>query len=163
LVRAQNGADLARVSEIFAWYTANSDATFADEPRTDAEWHDLLADLAGRGLPFLVAESAGTVAGYAYAAPWRTKPAYRHTVEDSVFIAPGLTGQGIGRMLLTRLLAASATAGARQMVAVIADTGDDSSERLHAACGFEPAGRLTAVGYKHGRWIDTLLMQRSLG
>ncbi len=162
-VRPLTDADLDRVSEIFGWYAVNSAATFAEGRRSDREWRDLRAVLTDRGLPFLVAEADGVILGYAYAAPWRSTPAYRHTVEDSVFVAPGLTGQGTGRMLLTDLLAASAAAGARQMIAVIADTGEDASVRLHAAFGFRPVGRLSAVGYKHGRWIDTLLMQRSLG
>jgi L-amino acid N-acyltransferase YncA len=161
-VRPLTDADLDQVSEIFAWYAINSVATFAEDRRSDREWQDLRAVLADRNLPFLVAESDGVIAGYAYAAPWRSRPAYRHSVEDSVFVATGRTGQGIGRALLTGLLAGSAAAGARQMIAVIADTGDDASARLHAACGFRQAGRLSAVGYKHGRWIDTLLMQRSL-
>jgi L-amino acid N-acyltransferase YncA len=161
-VRPLTETDLNRVSEIFAWYALNSVATFAEDPRSDQEWRNLRAALAGRGLPFLIAEADDDILGYAYAAPWRSRPAYRHTVEDSVFVAPGLTGQGIGRRLLTDLVAASTAAGARQMIAVIADTNDDASVRLHAACGFHRAGRLSAVGYKHGQWIDTLLMQRSL-
>jgi L-amino acid N-acyltransferase YncA len=161
-VRPLTDADLDQVSEIFGWYALNSVATFAEGRRSDQEWQVLRAVLADRGLPFLVAEADGVIAGYAYAAPWRSRPAYRHTVENSVFVAPGRTGRGIGRALLTDLMAASALAGARQMIAVIADTGDDASERLHAACGFHRVGHLSAVGYKHGRWIDTLLMQRSL-
>jgi L-amino acid N-acyltransferase YncA len=161
-VRPLRDADLGQLSAIFAWYAVNTVATFAERPRSDQEWQDLRAALADRGLPFLVGEADDVIAGYAYAAPWRSRPAYRHTVEDSVFVAPGRTGQGIGRLLLTDLLAASALAGPRQMIAVIADTGDDASVRLHARCGFRQAGRLSAVGYKHGRWIDTLLMQRSL-
>lgn len=161
-VRRLEAADVASISEIFGWYAVHSMATFEETPRTDSAWHDLRVATASRGLPFLVAEADGAVCGYAYAAQWRGKPAYRHTVEDSVFIAPGLTGHGIGRKLLTELLAAAAAAGARQMVAVIADTGDPASTGLHAACGFRPAGWLTSVGYKHGQWIDTLFMQREL-
>ncbi|HXW45269.1 MAG TPA: GNAT family N-acetyltransferase [Streptosporangiaceae bacterium] len=161
-IRTLGPADLSSVSEIFGWYAVNSVATFEEAPRPLNEWHALHAALDELGLPFLVAEQDGMVAGYAYAGPWRRKPAYRHTVEDSVFIAPQLTGRGIGRQLLAGLLTASASAGARQMIAVIADTGDDASVGLHAAFGFAHVGRLTAVGYKHGRWIDTLLMQRQL-
>jgi L-amino acid N-acyltransferase YncA len=109
-----------------------------------------------------VAETDGAIVGYAYAGPWRRKPAYRSTAEDSVFVAPGRTGLGIGRRLLTELLAACAEARLRQVIAVIADTGDQASVALHLACGFTHAGRLTEVGFKHGRWIDTLLMQRAL-
>jgi len=161
-VRKLEPADLGRVSEIFGWYAVNSVATFEEAPRPLNEWRALSATLDEMSLPFLVADQDGVIAGYAYAGPWRRKRAYRHTVEDSIFISPELTGRGIGRQLLASLLTASARAGARQMIAVIADTGDDASTRLHAACGFTNVGRLTAVGYKHGRWIDTVLMQCSL-
>jgi L-amino acid N-acyltransferase YncA len=161
-VRRLEPADVTAISQIFGWYAVNSMATFEETPRSDGAWDELRVATASRELPFLVAEADGAVCGYAYAAPWRGKPAYRHTVEDSVFIAPGLTGHGIGRKLLTELLTAAAAAGARQMIAVIADTGDAASTGLHAACGFAPAGRLRSVGYKHGQWIDTLLMQREL-
>jgi len=103
------------------------------------------------------------VCGYAYATPWRPKPAYRYTVEDTVYISPAHTGRGLGRALLAALLTGCEQAGARQVIAVIADTGSDASAALHRRLGFTPAGRLRRVGYKHGRWIDTLLMQRELG
>lgn len=160
-VRQATAADLSTVAQIFGWYAAQSVATFEEAPRSGYQWrelHDLLTEL---GLPFLVADADGEVAGYAYAAPWRQKPAYRHTVEDSIFVAPGMAGRGAGRELLGRLLPAATAAGARQVIAVIADTGDPASVRLHERFGFRSAGRLTAVGYKHGRWIDTLLMQYS--
>jgi L-amino acid N-acyltransferase YncA len=100
--------------------------------------------------------------GYAYATRWRPTPAYRYTVEDSVYIAPGYTRRGAGRLLLEALATQCACSGTRQMLAVVADTGDPASATLHRACGFTDAGRLRAVGYKHGRWIDTLLLQRHL-
>jgi L-amino acid N-acyltransferase YncA len=151
------------VGEIFGWYAANSVATFEESPRTQADWSRLHDQLADQGLPFLVAEADGNVVGYAYAGPWRRKPAYRFTVEDSIFIAPGKTGLGIGRLLLAGLLTACTEAGARQVIAVIADSGAQASVRLHESLGFNHAGRLTDVGYKHGQWISTLLMQRSIG
>ena len=138
-------------------------ATFDESPRTRSSWSRLADELTGLGLPFLVAETGGVVTGYAYAGPWRRKPAYRLTVEDSVFIAPSRTGTGIGRLLLTELLTACTEAGMRQVIAVIADTGDPASVGLHRACGFTEVGRLNGVGFKHGLWIDTLLMQRTLG
>jgi len=162
-VRPVRQADLGQVGEIFGWYAVNSVATFDEAPRTDASWSKHADELAASGLPFLVAESGGVIAGYAYAGPWRRKAAYRLTVEDSVFVAPGRTGEGIGRLLLTELLTACAEAGVRQVIAVIADSGDAASAGLHRACGFTEAGRLTGVGFKQGRWIDTLLMQRSVG
>jgi phosphinothricin acetyltransferase len=162
-VRPVCPADLAQVAEIFGWYAVNSVATFEEFARPHAEWAAHAAELAELGLPFVVAETGGEVAGYAYAGPWRRKPAYRLTVEDSVFVAPGRTGSGIGRRLLTQLLAHCGTAGVRQVIAVIADSGDQASVSLHIGCGFTQAGRLTGVGFKQGQWIDTLLMQRTLG
>ena len=159
-----SAGDLGLVAEIFAHYVTDSVVTFETEPPTVADWQARLDTLAGSGLPFLVARTGGEVAGYAYASPWRPKPAYRHTVEDTVYLAPGATGRGLGRRLLAELLARAGQAGARQMVAVIAEAGADSeaSIALHRALGFAHAGRLTAVGHKHGRWIDPVLMQRGL-
>jgi L-amino acid N-acyltransferase YncA len=102
------------------------------------------------------------VVGFAYAAPWRPKSAYRYTVENTVYLAPGVTGRGIGAALLTALIDHAAAAGCHQMIAVIADTGSPASARLHRRLGFTDAGRLHAVGFKLGRWIDTRLMQRDL-
>jgi L-amino acid N-acyltransferase YncA len=155
-------ADLERVADIFAHYVWNSEVTFEETPPTIADWHRRLDDLAGLGLPFLVARTGEEVAGYAYASPWRRQPAYRHTVEDSVYLAPDRTGQGLGRALLGPLLARCADAEVRQVVAVIADAGSEASVALHRSFGFAHAGRLARVGHKHSRWIDTVLMQRDL-
>lgn len=155
-------ADLGAVAAIYAHYVTATVATFEEVPPTVDDWRVRLDDLAARGLPFLVARVDDEVAGYAYAAPWRPKPAYRHTVEDSVYLAPGSTGRGVGRSLLEPLLDGCEAAGMRQVIAVIADTGSDASAALHRRLGFTHVGRLTAVGRKHGRWIDTVLMQRTL-
>ncbi|MDP9796162.1 phosphinothricin acetyltransferase [Catenuloplanes nepalensis] len=162
IIRAATAADLAAVAAVYAGYVTDSVATFEENVPSPADWRARHADLAARGLPFLVADDGGRIAGYAYAGPWRPKPAYRHTVEDTIYLDPAYTGRGIGSRLLAALLDASATAGARQMIAVIADTGTDASAALHRRHGFTDAGRLTAVGFKHGRWIDTILMQRTL-
>ena len=154
--------DLGAVSAIFAYYVEHTVATFEEAPRSLREWGDLAVRLHGLDLPFLVAESGGEVSGYAYASPWRSKPAYRHTAEDSVFVAPGATGRGQGRLLLGAVLEGCGRGQTRQLIAVIAKTGDPASAALHEAFGFTVAGTLTAVGYKHGRWIDTLLMQRGI-
>ena len=161
-VRAAVPADAERVAAIFAHYVTTSVATFEEVALTAGQWRERLADRAARNLPFVVAEADGSVCGYAYASPWRPKPAYRYTVEDSVFLAPGCTGRGIGSALLGTLLAGCAAAGARQVIAVIADTGSDASAALHRRFGFTQAGLLSGVGRKHGRWIDTLLMQKEL-
>ncbi len=163
IVRRVVPADLGQVGGIFGWYASNTVATFEEAPRSAADWSALAAELDRLGLPFLVADAEGAIAGYAYAGPWRRKPAYRATVEDSIFIGPEHTSRGIGRLLLTELLTACAAAGARQVIAVIADSGAEASVGLHESCGFAHAGRLADVGYKHGKWIGTLLMQRAVG
>jgi L-amino acid N-acyltransferase YncA len=172
VVRAATPADTEQVAAIFAHYVATSVATFEEVPPTAADWRRRLGELRRQNLPFLVAlegqggqadGDTGTVCGYAYASPWRPKPAYRYTVEDTVYISPGHTGHGLGSALLAGLLAGCADTGARQVIAVIADTGSDASAALHRRFGFAEAGRLCGVGRKHGRWIDTVLMQRELG
>ena len=162
-VRAVVSTDLGPVAAICAHYVATTVTTFEEAPPTAPDWQRRLEDLARRSLPFLVAEENGTVCGYAYASPWRPKPAYRYTVEDTVYISPAHTGRGLGRALLGALLAGCEQAGARQVIAVIADTGSDASVQLHRRLGFTHAGLLRRVGRKHGRWIDTVLMQRELG
>ncbi|MDX3232190.1 GNAT family N-acetyltransferase [Streptomyces sp. ME19-01-6] len=161
-IRPAVHADLKAVSDIYAHYVHHTVATFDETPRSAADWGQWLDDLTGRGLPFLVAEVSGAVAGFAYAGPWRPKPAYQYAVEDTIYLAPDATGRGLGTALLSPLITEATRAGRRQMIAVIADTGSDASAALHRRFGFADAGRLTAVGHKHGRWIDTLLMQRPL-
>jgi phosphinothricin acetyltransferase len=163
VVRAAVPADLEAVTAIYAHYVTATVATFEEDPPTAGQWRQRMDAVTGRELPFLVAEQDGAVLGYAYASPWRPRPAYRHTVEDTVYLSPGQTGRGLGRALLSALLAGCAQAGARQVIAVIADSGDPASVALHRRAGFELAGRLRRVGYKHGRWLDTVLMQRDLG
>jgi L-amino acid N-acyltransferase YncA len=162
VVRPAVPADLPTVAGIYAHYVTTGVATFDETPPGVADWQQRLESLAGHGLPFLVSTVDGAVVGYAYASPWRPKPAYRHTVEDSVYLAPQWTGRGLGGGLLHTLLSGCQQAGARQVVAVIADTGSEASTALHRRFDFAHAGRLVGVGRKHGRWIDTVLMQRSL-
>ncbi|MGI5285708.1 N-acetyltransferase family protein [Nonomuraea polychroma] len=162
VIRPAVPADLKAVAEINTHYVTNTVITFEETPPTVDDWHHRLAELTGRGLPFLVADLSGEVAGYAYAGPWRPKPAYRNTVEDTIYLSPAHTGRGLGGALLGELVTGSIAAGMRRMIAVIADAGDDRSIELHRRFGFTEAGRLTEVGYKHGRWIDTTLMQRAL-
>lgn len=162
VIRAATADDLPAVAAIFGYYVMHSVVTFEVTPPTVEHWRHIRDDLAGRGLPFLVCESAGRVIGYAYATPWRPKPAYEHTVESTVYLAPGHTGRGLGRRLLVALQRACALAGAEQMIAVIADSGDPASAALHRSCGFTEAGRLRNVGRKHGRLIDTALFQHDL-
>lgn len=161
-IRFVTPADLGTVAEIYAHYVEHSVATFDTSPLTVDQWRAKLDDIVARGLPFLVADEGAGPIGFAYAGPWRPKPAYRHTAEDTIYLAPGHTGKGLGAALLTELLTRCAAAGVRQVIAVIADTGSDASAALHRRMGFTDAGRLASVGRKHGRWVDTLLMQRDL-
>ncbi|MDQ4502527.1 N-acetyltransferase family protein [Sinomonas sp. ASV322] len=161
-IRPAGPEDLADVAGIYEHYVLNTVATFEEVPWTVDAWERKLGDLAALGLPFLVADHAGSVRGFAYAAPWRAKPAYRHTVEDTIYLAPDAGGRGWGTVLLGELVAHSARAGMREMIAVIADSATGPSARLHERLGFANAGHLSGVGYKRGRWIDTFLFQRSL-
>ena len=161
-IRPSRDEDVPTIAAIYAHYVEHSVATFDLTAPDTAWWTAKIADLTAAGWPFLVAEDEGQPAGFAYVAPWRIKPAYRQTVEDTIYLAPERTGRGIGRALLGALLDAARAAGARQVIAVVADGGDESSVRLHGAFGFVEAGRLRAVGYKHGRWLDTLLLQADL-
>jgi phosphinothricin acetyltransferase len=163
VIRPVEPTDLTAVAAIYAHYVRETVVTFDEAPLTEAEWRAKAEDLTARGLPFLVAVIDGEIAGYAYAGPYRPKPAYRHTGEDSIYLAPDRTGQGLGSELLEALLTACQKTELRQLVAVIADTGSDASAALHRRFGFAEAGRLTNVGFKHDRWIDTVLMQRALG
>jgi L-amino acid N-acyltransferase YncA len=162
-IRPSRPGDLAALCAIYAHHVRHGLATFEEAPPDVAELGRRRAELLARGLPHLVAELDGVVVGYAYAGPYRPRPAYRHTVEDSVYIAPGHLGRGAGRALLAQLIAACAAAGYRQMVAVIGDSANAPSIGLHAALGFRQVGVLRSVGFKLGRWVDTVLMQRPLG
>ena len=153
--------DLAAIAQIYAHYVATSVATFELDPPDGDEWRRRFDGVVGAGLPFLVTERDGAVVGYAYCGPWKTRPAYRATVEDSVYVAPEAVGRGCGTELLRDLLVACHDAGIREVIAVIADSADSASVELHRRFGFVDSGRLTNVGYKFDRYIDTVLMQWS--
>ncbi|WP_246011364.1 GNAT family N-acetyltransferase [Nocardia mexicana] len=161
-VRAGTEADLPAVTEIYAHYVTETVATFELQAPDLAEWRHRFTAITAAGLPFLVAEEDDRVAGYAYCAPWKTRPAYRQTVENSIYLAPWALGRGLGGRLLDELLEACRTRDLREVIAVIADTGNPSSPALHRSRGFADSGHLRRVGYKHDRWIDTHLMQLSL-
>lgn len=165
LVRSATPDDLGRVAQIYRHYVDSSVSTFDEKPPDRDEWLRRFGRMADHGLPFLVAESQSSLVGYAVTSPWRARPAYRHTVEESVYVDASVVGQGIGRALLAELLRRCALAEVREVIAVIAadgDSADTASVALHRRCGFVEAGRLARVGHKHGRWLDTILMQRSL-
>lgn len=161
-IRAATPDDAARIAAIYAHHVAHGTATFDTVPMSAEAMADKIVGITARKCPFLVAENDGRVVGYAYAAPFRDRPAYAGTVEDSIYLDPDSTGRGIGKALLLALIDACEAAGFRQMIAV-AGGGEPASVALHAACGFSHAGTMRSVGRKFGRWLDTVYMQRPLG
>ena len=155
--------DVAAIQSIYAHHVLHGFASFEEEAPDAAEMDRRRQEIQGRGLPYLVAERDGVVHGFAYAGPFRPRPAYRYTVEDSVYVAPAAVGQGFGRALLGELVRRCTALGLRQMVAVIGDSGNSASIRLHESLGFRRAATLRSVGFKFGRWVDSVMMQRDLG
>lgn len=165
-VRPARLEDAAQVTAIYAHHVRHGTATFDIEPPTAVDWHDKIASMQARGWPFLVAETQGengdALLGFAYAAQFRDRPAYRHCCEDSIYIHADRLGHGIGTTLLTALVKAAGASGFTQMLAVIGGA-EPASVALHARLGFRHAGRMENVGYKFGRWLDIIYMQRALG
>src|SRR3569832_2160848 len=162
-IRAATAADLDRITDIYADAVEHGTASYELEPPSRAEMGNRFDSLAAGGFPYLVAEKDGVVLGYAYAGPFRPRPAYRFVIEDSVYVAPEAKGQGVGSLLMRALVGAARAAGFRQIIAVIGDGhADSASVRLHEKLGFRHSGRLEGAGYKHGRWLDTVFMQLSL-
>jgi phosphinothricin acetyltransferase len=163
LVRPCASADIPAISAIYAHAVTHGTASFELVPPDEAEMARRRAALVDGGFPYLVAEREDVVLGYAYAGPYRPRPAYRSTVEDSIYVAPSAQGSGIGRLLLERLIVEAETRDFRLMVAVIGDAQSHGSIGLHRSLGFEMAGTLPGIGYKHGRWLASVLMHRPLG
>lgn len=162
-LRPATTADLPALSAIYAHHVHTGFASFETEAPSLPEMTRRFEAITDSGYPYLVAADEGCVLGYAYANAYRTRPAYRFTVEDSIYIAPQAIGRGIGRALLAHLVDECEARGYRQMLAVIGDSGNAASIRLHRACGFTEAGLLKSVGFKFGRWVDSVLMQCPLG
>jgi phosphinothricin acetyltransferase len=163
LLRPAIAADLPAITAIYAHHVQTGLASFETDAPTLAEMTQRYTAITGAGYPYLVAVQEGAVLGYAYANYYRTRPAYRFTVEDSIYVAPETVGRGIGRALLARLVADCEQRGHRQMLAVIGDSANTASIALHRACGFTLKCTLDAVGFKFGRWVDSVIMQRTLG
>lgn len=162
-LRAAELSDCYAICEIYNFYIQNSVVTFDEQIMDQAQWEDKLSYLNKQKLPFIVAQTDnGEILGFAYVAPWRQKSAYRTTVEDSIYLRPASTGKRIGTKLLEELLKLSKQAGVKEVVAVISDSGAESSVRLHEQFGFKKQGHLAKVGYKFDRWLGTILMQKSL-
>jgi phosphinothricin acetyltransferase len=170
-LRAATPADIAEITRIYADAVKHGTASFELEPPDEAEMLRRQTALADAGYPYVVAESvvgsvvgsAGKLLGYAYAGPYRVRPAYRFSVEDSIYVDPAAQRRGVGRILLARLIAEAEARGFRQMIAVIGDSAQTASIELHRKAGFRPIGTIENVGFKFGRWLDSVLMQRALG
>jgi len=163
IIRECEPRDIATITQIYAHHVLHGLATFEIEPPDTEEMERRRRTTIERGFPYLVAERTGEIVGYSYVGPYRPRDAYRYTVENSVYIRPDSIRQGIGRMLVSALIAECERGGLRQMVAVIGDSANHASIRLHESLGFELVGTLWSVGFKFGRWVDSVLMQRELG
>jgi L-amino acid N-acyltransferase YncA len=162
IIRTATIADAPALAAIYGHHALHGFGTFEEAAPSPDDMAARMKAVMDLGLPYMIAEIDGEVVGFAYAGPFRTRAAYRYTVEDSVYIAPGRQGQGVGKALLTAVIAACEPLGLRQMVAMIGDTENAGSVGVHRACGFVHTGTLTAVGYKAGRWVDVVIMRRPL-
>ena len=162
-IRPVTPTDAAAITRIYGDAVRHGTASFELEAPDEAEMTRRMRVLLDGNFPYLVAEIAGEVVGYAYAGLYRTRPAYRFTLEDSIYVDQGVQGRGVGRALIERLLADSEARGFRQMIAVIGDSAQTASIALHRAAGFHYVGNIQNVGYKFGRWLDSVIMQRPLG
>jgi L-amino acid N-acyltransferase YncA len=163
-IRDSEDADLAAIAAIYAHHVLHGFGSFEEVPPDAEELAKRRREILAKGLPYLVAsDGAGAVLGYAYASPYRTRSAYRFTVEDSIYVAPDAARRGVGRLLLEALIDRCTHLGYRQMVAVIGDSGNQGSIGVHQALGFARTALLPTIGFKRGRWVDCVMMQRALG
>lgn len=163
IIRDAVEADMAAIQAIYAHHVLHGLATFEEVPPSVEDLDARRLAILAAGLPYLVAEDAGQVVGYCYAGIYRPRAAYRYTIEDSIYVANDQTGRGVGLALLGELIRRCEAGPWRQMLAVIGDSGNAGSIALHRRCGFEMAGTLRSVGFKLGRWVDSVIMQRALG
>jgi phosphinothricin acetyltransferase len=161
-VRQAGPYDVESIADIYGYHVANGTASFEDEPPTLAEMMSRFEQLRLANLPYLVAEFEGQIVGYAYAGPFRLRSAYRFTLEDSVYVSPYFQGRSVGKRLLMQLLREAAALSYKCMVSVVGDSANTPSIALHRACGFEEVGTVRNVGFKQGRWLDIVLLQRDL-
>jgi L-amino acid N-acyltransferase YncA len=162
MVRPAVASDIDAITSIYAHHVNHGTSTFETEPPESDEIARRWGEVAKKGLPWLVADDGGDIGGYAYAAPYRPRAAYRYTVEDSIYIRADRLGTGLGKLLMPALITAAQACGMRQMVAVIGDSANQTSIAFHSRFGFHDAGLLKDVGFKFGRGLDTVFMQRSL-
>jgi L-amino acid N-acyltransferase YncA len=164
LIRPSRDEDLAAITRIYAHHVLHGTGTFETTPPTETEMAQRRADVLGKGLPWLVLEEdGGAVIGYAYGNWFKPRPAYRFSVEDSIYLAPEAAGRGLGRLLLAELVAVLERAGIRKVMAVIGDSDNAGSIGVHRTLGFSHVGTVKACGWKFGRWLDIVLMERAIG
>ena len=163
LVRPAALQDLPAIQTIYAYHVLNGLASFEEDAPPLEEMRRRYEDVTGQGLPYLVVEDKGEVLGYGYCTLYRARSAYRHTLEDSIYVKHGKQGKGVGKAVLTELIARCTALNYRQMIAVIGDSANASSIAVHASLGFVRSGSLRSSGYKFGRWVDTVFMQLPLG
>jgi L-amino acid N-acyltransferase YncA len=163
VVRAAAAPDISAIQQIYAYHVLHGLASFEEVPPDAGEMRRRFEEVSGRGLPFLAAELGGKFAGYGYCTLYRPRSAYRYALEDSVYVREDLQGRGVGRALLAELIRRCAALGYRQLVAIIGDSAHAPSIGLHASQGFLLVGTLRSVGWKLGRWVDSVIMQRPLG
>ena len=163
LIRPGTDADLPAITAIYGHHVLHGTGTFETTPPTESEMAGRRADVLAKGLPWLVLEDAGQVVGYAYCQWFKPRPAYRYSAEDSIYLDPDAAGQRIGNKLLSELVRHAHAAGVRKLIAVIGDSGNVRSIGVHRAVGFRHVGTIEACGWKFGRWLDIVLMEKSIG
>ncbi len=163
LIRPSSDADVPAIAAIYAHHVLHGTGTFETEPPSPADMAGRRADVLAKGLPYLVAEQDGQVLGFAYCTWFKPRPAYRFSAEDSIYLAADQAGRGLGRLLLSELAAQAEQAGVRKLIAVIGDSANAGSIGVHRAMGFQQVGVLSACGWKFDRWLDVVLMEKSLG
>ena len=163
MIRPSRDEDIAAITAIYAHHVLNGTGTFEIDPPSVADMTSRRADVLSKGLPYIVAEEAGQVIGYAYCTWFKPRPAYRFSAEDSIYLAPGVHGKGIGRALLAELAAQAERVGIRKLIAVIGDSSNAGSIGVHRSLGFEHVGILKSCGWKFDQWLDVVLMEKALG
>jgi L-amino acid N-acyltransferase YncA len=163
IIRSSTDADIPAIADIYANHVLNSTGTFETEAPSVQDMTNRRADVLGKGLPYLVAVDGGQVVGFAYGNWFKPRPAYRYSVEDSIYLAPDQHGKGLGRTLLAELMARCEAVGIRKMMAIVGDSANAGSVGVHLALGFEQVGKIDACGWKFGAWRDIVIMQKTLG
>jgi phosphinothricin acetyltransferase len=162
-IRPSTDSDIPQIAAIYGHHVLHGTGTFETTPPTEAEMAGRRADVLAKGLPYLVAEEAGQVLGFAYCQWFKPRPAYRFSAEDSIYLHPDAAGRGLGKQLLAELAARAEAVGIRKLIAVIGDSGNAGSIGVHTALGFTRVGVFQSCGWKFGRWLDIVLMEKSLG